>query len=60
MKRFYTLLVILTLFSSYIHVASASDAAQWMPDENLRTAVRTSLGLAHNEDLTQAKMLDPH
>ena len=58
MKRFYTLLVILTLFSSYIHVADASDAAQWMPDENLRTAVRTSLGLADNEDLTQAKMLD--
>ena len=58
MKRFYTLLVILTLFSSYIHVAGASDAAQWMPDANLRTAVRASLGLADNEDLTQAKMLD--
>ena len=58
MKRFSTLLVILTLFSSYIHIARASDAAQWMPDANLRTAVRTSLGLADNEDLTQAKMLD--
>ena len=46
MKRFYTLLVILTLFSSYIHIASASDAAQWMPDANLRDAVREDLALA--------------
>ena len=38
MKRFYTFLMILTLFSTYIHIASASDPATWMPDANLRTA----------------------
>ena len=30
--------------------------ALWMPDANLRTAVRNELGLADNEALTQAKM----
>ena len=34
------------------------DPATWMPDANLRTAVREDLGLADNETLTQAKMLD--
>ncbi len=58
MKKFYIPLMILTLFSNNIYSASASDAADWMPDANLRDAVRKSLGLANNEDLTQAKMLD--
>ena len=58
MKKFYIPLVILTLFSNYIYSVSASDPADWMPDANLRTAVRASLGLADNEALTQAKMLD--
>ena len=30
----------------------------WMPDANLRAAVRKELGLTDNETLTQAKMLD--
>ena len=58
MKRFSTILLVLTLFGNCVHVASASDASTWMPDANLRAAVRKSLGLADNEDLTQAKMLD--
>ena len=56
MKRFYTLLVILTLFSSGIHSATASDEADWMPDANLRTAVRSALNLNDNDALTQAGM----
>ena len=56
MKRFYTLLVILTLFSSWIHSATASDEADWMPDANLRTAVRSALNLNNNDALTQAGM----
>ena len=56
MKRFYTLLVILTLFSSWIHNATASDEADWMPDANLRTAVRSALSLGNNDTLTQAGM----
>ena len=56
MKRFYTFLAILTLFSSWIHSATASDAAQWMPDANLRTAVRSALNLNNNDTLTQAGM----
>ena len=56
MKRFYTLLVILTLFSSWIHNATASDEADWMPDANLRTAVRSALNLNNNDALTQAGM----
>ena len=56
MKRFYTLLVILTLFSSWIHNAASSDEADWMPDANLRTAVRSALNLNNNDALTQASM----
>ena len=56
MKRFYTFLAILTLFSSWIHSAAASAAAQWMPDANLRTAVRSALNLNNNDTLTQAGM----
>ena len=56
MKKFYTLLVILTLFSNYIYSARASAAAQWMPDANLRTAVRSALNLANKDALTQAGM----
>ena len=56
MKRFYTFLVILTLFSSWIHSATASDEADWMPDANLRTAVRSALNLNNNDTLTQAGM----
>ena len=62
MERFSTLFAILLIFSISIHVGHVQNAvaneADWMPDANLRTAVRTSLGLADNEDLTQAKMLD--
>ena len=62
MKRFYTFFLILLLsFTCWIpHTALAQNEneADWMPDANLRTAVRNELGLADNETLTQAKMLD--
>ena len=62
MKRFSTLFAILLMLSISIHVGHVQNAvaneADWMPDANLRTAVRTSLGLADDETLTQAKMLD--
>ena len=62
MKRFYTFFLILLLsFTGWIpHTALAQNEneADWMPDANLRTAVRNELGLADNEALTQAKMLD--
>ena len=34
------------------------DPATWMPDANLRTEVRADLGLADNEEITQASMLN--
>ena len=34
------------------------EPSTWMPDANLRTAVQTSLSLATDETLTQAKMTD--
>ena len=62
MKRFSTLFAILLIFSISIHVGHIQNAvaaeADWMPDANLRAAVREDLGLAANETLTQAKMLD--
>ncbi len=62
MKRFYTLFAILLILGISIHVGHVQNAvaneADWMPDVNLRTAVREDLGLADNEALTQAKMAD--
>ena len=48
MKRFYTLFTVFALFRNYIHLADASDAAQWMPDANLRAAVRADLDKMDN------------
>ena len=58
MKKFYIPLVILTLFSNYIYSVSASDPADWMPDANLRTAVRSTLKIGSNDTLTEADMTD--
>ena len=62
MERFSTLFATLLIFSISIHVGHVQNAvaaeADWMPDANLRAAVREDLGLANNEVLTQAKMLD--
>ena len=55
MKRFYTLFVILLTLNSSLNGANA-DEAQWMPDANLRTAVRSALNLNNNDTLTQAGM----
>ena len=60
MKHFHIfLLIVLLTFTCFPpHIAQAQDASTWMPDSNLRTAVRTSLGLADGEALTQAGMLN--
>ena len=45
-----------TLFvmcSVWIEVGSAQDAATWMPDANVRAAVRTALSLNSGDALTQ-------
>ena len=60
MKRFPTLFAILLIFSISIHVGHVQNAvaneADWMPDANLRTAVRSVLNLNNNDTLTQAGM----
>ena len=62
MKRFSALFAILLILSISIHVGPVQNAvaneADWMPDANLRTAVREDLGLANDATFTQAKMLD--
>ena len=58
MKHFYMPFVVLLAFSGWIYVADAQDASTWMPDANLRTAVRSTLGLADADTLTQADMED--
>ena len=60
MKRFSTLFAILLILSISIHVGDVQNAvaneADWMPDANLRTAVRSALNLNNNDALTQAGM----
>ena len=58
MKRFYTFFLVLLAFSGWIYVADAQDASTWMPDANLRTAVRSALDLNAGDTLTQADMED--
>lgn len=59
MKR-YIILVILLVFSSYVsHVTNAQDKAIYMPDENLREAVKAALNLNTDDSLTPQKMLKP-
>ena len=59
MKYVYQLLSVLLLFHALISVVNAQqDGENWIPDENLRTAVRASLELAAGEALTQERMLD--
>ena len=58
-KRFSTLFVLLLVFISLMHgisEAQEQDEADWMPDENLRTAVRSALNIANGETLTQAQI----
>ena len=67
MKRFCTLCVVLLALSSLLLSAYAQangvaneppDPATWMPDANLRNAVRAALHLNANESLTQQKLLN--
>ena len=65
MKRSFTrFLILLVLFNCWINVAltqdkgvnEAPDASTWMPDANLRTAVRSALDVTNDADLTQEAM----
>ena len=58
MKHFYILFLVLLAFGGWIYVADAQDASTWMPDANLRTAVRSALDLNAGDTLTQADMED--
>ena len=67
MKRFYTLCVVLLVLSGLLLSTYAQangvgnelpDPATWMPDANLRNAVRAALRLHADEPLTQEKMLN--
>ena len=67
MKRFYTLCVVLLVLSSlllstYVQANGVGneppDSAIWMPDANLRNAVRAALHLNVNEPLTQQQLLN--
>ena len=55
LRRYGYVFVVLIALMGCVHVALAQD---WMPDANLRTKVRADLGLADNEELTQASMLN--
>ena len=57
MERFYAFSVFLLVFCSRIYVADAEDESMWMPDPNLRSAVRTTLNLNADEALTQENIL---
>ena len=67
MKRFYTPCVLFLILSSLLLSAHTQAngveneppaPATWMPDANLRNAVRAALRLNANEPLTQEKMLN--
>ena len=53
MKRFCILLSILAILNMGVSIA---DAQRWIPDTNLRTAVRETLDLADGARLTKAAM----
>ncbi|MDE0014275.1 MAG: leucine-rich repeat domain-containing protein [Candidatus Poribacteria bacterium] len=53
MKRFYAFFLILLAITTWIlHLAIAQEEEDWMPDPNLRKAVREKLGVRENEPLT--------
>ena len=56
MKGFYRLFVVLTALSCCLNFALAQNETGWMPDENLRTAVRQVLNLNSDDTLTQQAM----
>ena len=59
-KKYITKISVITIFAliSLINIAYAQDASTWMPDANLRTAVRETLELVDDDVLTQAIMLN--
>lgn len=56
MKGFYRLFVVITALSCCLNFALAQDETEWMPDENLRTAVRQALNIETDSSLTQQAM----
>ena len=57
MKRIYILSTMLLVFISVIAPTVANEA-DWLPDANLRTAVRSALSIADDAALTQEDMQD--
>ena len=60
MKRFYTFVPVLLVLNSLILIANVEgqNASTWMPNAELRAAVRFALNLAADDTLTQADMED--
>lgn len=56
MKGFYRLFVVLTALSCCLNLASAQNETEWIPDENLRIAVRHALSIDVDSSLTQQAM----
>ena len=57
MKRFYTLFLILLAITTWISYLANAQEKDWMPDANLREAVRQELEIDANTPLTKADML---
>ena len=54
MKGFYILFVVLTALSCCLNLALAQNEADWMPDENLRAAVRQALNINSDSSFNAA------
>ena len=53
MKGFYKFCVVLTALSCCLNIALAQNEADWMPDENLRIAVRQALNIGSDSSFTR-------
>ena len=58
MKYVFTLFLTLLALCNFITLAHAQDESTWMPDADLRTAVRSALSIANGDTLTQTDMED--
>ena len=57
MKCMCTVFAMLLIFIS-VTAPVAANEAEWMPDANLRSAVRSALSIADDDALTQQDMQD--
>ena len=56
MKGFYRLFVVLIALSCCLNLGLAQDESDWMPDENLRIAVRQALNIGSDSSFTRQEM----